>query len=339
MYKTINEGKAAVKVPIGKITKKLPVFYNPVMELNRSISVLLLSCVDNKNIQIGLPLSGSGIRGIRFLKELDAKKVNDVWFNDHSEKAVDSIKSNLKLNKIGKKANVFNEDANLFLLNSLGFDYIDIDPFGSPNFLLNSAVVRLSRDGILAVTATDTSALCGTYEDACIRKYWAKPMRNYLMHEVGLRILIRKVQLVGAQFDKALVPIFSHSSDHYMRAYFRCEKGKKKADDVLGKHGIFMGSGPMWLGRLWDRKLAGKMAKKSDDVLLKLIYEESNIDMVGFYDVHEFCKKLKLRIPKKDELFRKINEKGYNVSGTHFRKTGLRSDINPEELAGIIKEI
>ncbi|MCU0373510.1 MAG: ATP-binding protein, partial [Ignavibacteria bacterium] len=42
-----------------------------------------------------------------------------------------------------------------------GFDYIDIDPFGSPCPFLDAAIKRLSRGGILAVTATDTSALAG----------------------------------------------------------------------------------------------------------------------------------------------------------------------------------
>ncbi len=339
MFERITEGKAVVKVPIGKITKKLPVFYNPIMELNRSISVVLLSCLSNKNMQIGLPLAGSGIRGIRFLKELGAGKVKEIWFNDLSENAVKSIKENLDLNKIKGKVKVFNEDGNKFLLDSVGFDYIDIDPFGSPNFLLNNAMLRIARGGVLAVTATDTSALCGTYKDACVRKYWAKPLRNYLMHEIGIRILIRKVQLMGAQFDKALVPIFSHSSDHYMRIYFGCEKGKKRVDDLLKKHGMFMEAGPMWLGNLWDSKLAGKMAKKSDNVLLKIINEESKIDVIGFYDMHEFCKKYKLRIPKKDELFDKIRKKRYKVSATHFSKVGLRSNIKSEELVKIIKEI
>ena len=31
-------------------------------------------------------------------------------------------------------------------------------------------------------------------------------VRNHMMHELGLRILIRKIQLQGAQFDKALIP-------------------------------------------------------------------------------------------------------------------------------------
>ena len=216
MKEIIKEGAAIIRISkIGKISKEMGVFYNPVMSLNRDVSVLLLDSIDKNNLQIADPLAASGVRSIRFLKELGKDKIKNISINDMSNDAIKSIKDNLALNKIqyrnNKKISIINEDANLFLLNSAGFDYIDIDPFGTPNPYLDSACRRLARNGILAVTATDTSALCGTYPGACIRKYWAIPRKDCMMHETGLRILIRKAQLVAAQYDKALNPIFSYS--------------------------------------------------------------------------------------------------------------------------------
>lgn len=262
------------------ITKKLEIFYNPVMKFNRDCSVLLLNALDNdgkkdsenknsnednqkigkeplqedikeknKNMLIALPLAGSGIRGIRFLKELKKGIIEEIHFNDYKEDFTAMMKKNLRINKINLnkitknkkiKVQIHNSDANLFLLNSLGFDYIDIDPFGTPNPFLDSAVKRISRGGILAVTATDTSALAGTYPLAAKRKYFAAPMLNYLMHELGLRILVRKVQMIGGQYDKALSPVFSYAKDHYYRIFFRCGKGKSKVDEILAKHKYFL---------------------------------------------------------------------------------------------------
>ncbi|GAG35537.1 unnamed protein product, partial [marine sediment metagenome] len=230
-FKQIAEGKALIFAPKEKkVSKKLPVFYNPAMKLNRDISVLLLNSIKNKDMQIALPLAGTGVRGARFLLELNKNKIKNISMNDYNGKASKIIEQNLKLNKIKKtkKISITKKDANLFLLESSGFDYIDIDPFGTPNYFLDSAVKRLAREGILAVTATDTSALAGSFPAACKRKYWAVPIREELKHEIGLRILIRKVQLIGAQFDKALTPIFSYAEQHYMRAFFYCEKGKHK---------------------------------------------------------------------------------------------------------------
>jgi tRNA (guanine26-N2/guanine27-N2)-dimethyltransferase len=339
MYKIIQEGKAKIKIGVGdKISRKLPVFYNPVMKLNRDISVLLLDSVENKDINVGLPLSATGIRGIRFLLELPKSKIKIVRFNDIDKNSVKIIKQNLKLNKIKSKVEIYNQDANLFMLGPHGFDYIDIDPYGSPNIFLDSAIKRISRRGILAVTATDTGCLAGSYINACLRKYWAKPKKDEMMHETGLRILIRKIQLIGADHDKALIPIFSYFKDHYFRVFFRCEKGKKKVDNILKQHGLFNDAGPLWLGSLFDAKIASKIAKKSDEKFLKIIEKESKIDVVGFYNIPKLCKKGKLEMIKQDEIIKRIKKKGYKVAETHFMPNSLRSDIDEKSLIQILKK-
>ena len=369
MYTIINEGNAELKIAVaGKISKEMPVFYNPVMKLNRDISVLLLNSVDKKGLQIADPLAGTGVRSIRFLLELKKNKIKAISINDYSKEAVRLIKENLKLNKIklNNKIIIKNEDANIFLLSSTGFDYIDIDPFGSPNFMLDSAVKRLARDGILAVTATDTAPLCGTYPTACLRKYWAIPLRNELMHEIGLRILIKKIQLIGAQYEKALTPIFSYYKYHYFRVFLRCEKGKKDVDKVIEQHGMFENAGPLWLGPLFDKLLVKKINKMSEMLcisehtqkslifddssiikkmgdkelvkLLSIIKNESKINTIGFYDIHEICKKYKIKqIPKKESIIKKIKKSGYKAAETHFNPNGIRSDIPSNKLLRIIQ--
>ncbi len=351
----ITEGLAKIKAsPEKKISKKLEVFYNPIMKLNRDVSILLLNSLPDKGMQITDILAATGIRGIRFLKELKKGKIQNISLNDYKTK--EAIIENLKLNNLEKEKNIFvyGENAIKFLFDSKGFDYIDIDPFGSPNPFLESSIIRLSRKGILAVTATDTSALAGSSETACIRKYWAKPLRNEFMHETGIRILIRKVQLIGAEYDKALYPIFSYSKDHYYRIFFRCEKGRQKADELLKSHKYliynwktterkvvdtifnketnFDYAGPLWIGSLWEKKLVNNMYKQIDKKnkklfdLISLIKEESAIDSVGFYDLHRLAQIQNKPIPKLEEVLNKDNKR------THFLGWGVKSHINIEKI-------
>ena len=340
----IKEGKATIRIKKSdKVSKDMPVFYNPDMKLNRDVSVLLLNTIEKKDMQIADPLAASGIRSIRFLLELDKSKIKNISINDNDKKFKKTIKDAFKLNKIKKNKKIIlsNEDANKFLFDSTGFNYVDLDPWGSPNPFLDVALRRISRDGILAVTATDTAPLCGTYEDACLRKYWAKPLRNELMHEIGLRILIRKVQLIGTQYDKALVPIFSYYNLHYFRIFFRCDKGKKKCDEIIKLHGFFDKAGPMWIGDLWDIKLAEKMAKnaKENQKFLNIIKEESKIKTIGFYELHKFCERSKLNIPRKNELIEKLKKENYQASETHFSPLGIRSDVQEKKLIELIQQI
>ncbi len=343
MYKIISEGKALIYVPkTNKISKKMDVFYNSVMKFNRDISILLLNSIEKKKLRIALPLAGTGIRAIRFLKELEKNKIDKILVNDYKKKAINIIKRNFKLNKLKiKKHSINNEDANLFLLKSKGFDYIDIDPFGNPSPYLDSSLKRISRNGILAVTATDTSALAGSYPKACLRKYWAIPLRNELMHEIGLRILIRKIQLIGSQYGKALIPMFSYFKDHYMRVFFRCEKSKEKTDLIMKQHGMYKKAGPLWKGHLWDKELVGKMLEKNkieeNKKFLNLIKEESKIDVIGFYNIHKICKRNKLKIPKLSTIIEKIKKINHKASCTHFDPVSIRSDIDLKRLIKIIK--
>jgi len=347
----------------GKISKKLEVFYNPIMKFNRDVSILLLNNLGEKNLQACDLMAGSGVRSLRFITELKSGIVDRLIVNDYNEKFEELFKKNLELNNIDhKKSNVhiYSMDANKLLLESNGFDYIDIDPFGSPNDFLENAIVRLSRGGILAVTATDTAPLAGTFPDACQRKYWAKPLNNHMMHEIGLRILIRKVQLLGAQHEKALLPIYSYFKDHYFRVFFKCVKGKKECDRTLQQHKYLLycnncqsfwfskinhgmccnndmeQAGPLWTGDLWNKTLAKKISDADkNNKFLNMICEESNIDAIGFYDIHSLAKKHKFAIPNYEQLLIVLNKKGKS-SRTHFSEHGIKTKLNVREL---MKEI
>ena len=233
----------------------------------------------------------------------------------------------------------------------------------------------VDANGILAVTNTDTAALTGTYPEACARKYWSMAKRDYMMHETGLRILLRKIQLVGMQYEKALTPIFSYFKDHYFRVFFQCVKGKKLCDEIAMRHEMINDAGPLWIGQLWDDKLANKMystllknsskeipiSKKTNreyynnknpiiiknDILnnnellkfLKIIKEESKINAVGFYDLHDIAGKNKLKtMMRKDDIIKKIKEKGLKAAETHFSGTGIRSNISYDKLLRLLKE-
>jgi len=350
--KTIKEGKATIKIQESeKISRKMDVFYNPKMESNRDISVLLLKTIKKDNMNIGLPLAGTGVRGIRFLTELNKNKINSIIFNDHSEKAVKLIKKNIELNEEQINCNdieVSCMDSDEFLLKGKGLDYIDIDPFGSPNRFLDMAVKKTAREGILAVTSTDTASLSGTYPKTCKRYYWAEPLRNELKHLIGLRILIRKIQLIGAQYNKALTPILSYYKDHYFRIFFRVKKSKKSCDGLLKKHNFLFyfnkKVGPLWLEKLNDNKLIKKMLNNTEKQpvkkLLNLIYEESQIDNIIFYPIHELAKELKIKnTPKNETIIKELKKKKYKASLTHFTPNGIKTDMEMDEFLGFFKSL
>jgi tRNA (guanine26-N2/guanine27-N2)-dimethyltransferase len=326
----IIEGSAKLEVKVQKIVdKKMPVFYNPDMKLNRDLTILILKENLKPNMRVGLPLAGSGIRGIRIIKEVS--KDIEVHVNDIKKGFDLEMAKTCQLNEV--ELNIHNEDANVFL-NKLRFDYVDVDPFGSPNPFLDSAIRSMKNKGILSVTATDTGALSGSFVKACQRKYFATPKRDHKMHDTGIRILIRKVQLIGGSHDVCLTPIYSISNLHYMKVFFRVEKSKTKVDLLLNKHEMREGAGPLWTGDLWDLELAEKIAKQSDTKILDTIATEAKT-LGELYDVHVIAKEHKLiKIPKFEDILLKV--KG---SRTHFSDTMIKTSIKEKELVKLIQQL
>ena len=237
--RTINEGLCQIQFPeYEKVSSEAPVFYNPKMELNRDISILVIQRFQkdlNSEINIGDVFGGSGIRGIRYKKEID--NVGSVAVNDISPLAGEFTKENAIKNSISIEENNFEihqDEANNFLRKNRGrFDVVDIDPFGTPSFFIDSVAASIKRNSLLCVTATDTSALCGTYKAPCIRKYNAKPYKSEYCHENGIRILAGFIALTFAKYKKYIEIKLSHSTEHYMRIYMIIKKGSKATDESL----------------------------------------------------------------------------------------------------------
>ena len=270
--------------------------------------------------------------------------MKEILFNDINKIAVKTIKKNITLNKLPKsKIKIFNQDANLFLLENKGFDYIDIDPFGSPNPFLDAAIKSLSRNAILAVTATDTAPLAGTYPKTCLRKYWATPSTKHpSAHELALRILIRKIQLIAAQYEKALTPIYSYYKQHYYRAFFICQKGASRTDKILANHKtiILLNNqvGPLWTGHLWNNSLAQALPRMHKATLLQRIAEECKISNFPFIHYHALCKKHSLPIPKIITLINLLKKSGFAATRTHFDNCGIRTNADEETIVKILKK-
>jgi tRNA (guanine26-N2/guanine27-N2)-dimethyltransferase len=237
--------QAFVRSPSDYAPSKAPVFYNPVMELNRDMAVLALQAyqrmVDHQ-ISVCEPLASCGIRGVRFAVEV--QNVKNIVMNDINKKAVQIALYNVQMNDIGDRAVVENKDANLLLTEHAAphsrFDAVDLDPFGSPVTYVDSAVRALRDHGLLALTATDMAPLCGVHPKACIRKYGGKPLRTEYCHEVAVRLLTGCLATMAAKHEIGLRVLFSHSAEHYIRVYALMNIGAKMADESLNNMGFIL---------------------------------------------------------------------------------------------------
>lgn len=376
--KQITEGTTKIEFPeFDKVSSEAPVFYNPRMEFNRDISILAIQTYQknqNKEITICDLFGGSGIRGIRYKNEIS--NIENVAINDINPIANDFERRNIKLNNLDN-IEIYQKEANILVRNQKGkYDVIDVDPFGTPSFFIDSVSYSLKKDSLLCITATDTSALCGTYKEPCIRKYNAKPYKSEYCHETGLRILIGFTALTLAKYKKYIDVKLSHSSEHYMRSYIKIKKGSKASDNSLKNIGYIshcknclyrevnygigtstpaicpickeklVHAGPLWLGKIQDENFIKSMIKEIENKklntsknILKLLgycLNEAN-GPVTFYDLHKLCKILKISAPKLNIVLDNLDKKGYLSIKTHYNPLGIKTDAPIEMIKKIIK--
>jgi tRNA (guanine26-N2/guanine27-N2)-dimethyltransferase len=375
----ISEGKANFFVPelqntgehIDHLRSQAPVFYNEHMRLNRDTAIIALNSYFQKtqNYSACEPMCGTGIRGIRLALET---KMNEIVIGDLNPSAIKLAEINIETNKVKKKVSTRLIDANLLLsLHSYPggrFDYVDIDPYGSPTKYVGTAIRSTKNNGMLALTATDMAPLCGVNPKACLRKYGSVSLQSDFCHEIALRILTGFLVRQAAIYEIEVKPLFSYYSDHYIRLYSKLRRGPKRADKALEKMGylyycpncgiietrkkfldnkcnicgeIWKVSGPLWLDSLADKRFCEKMLTEYNKInylmdrrlceIVRMVGNEVEFP-VGYYIIDKLCSKMGVKSIPTNTFIEKIREKGFKVTRTHYHKRGIKTNVSMKEL-------
>ena len=339
--KVVFEGQISGK---GKGPGKIEgVFYNPAMQLCRDLNVYLFNKIKFQGHMLDA-MAATGIRGLRIAKECNI----EVDFCDKNPEAIKSITKNLKLNKL--KANVFRENV-LSLLHQRRYDVVDIDPFGSPAPYVLAAINGLRNGGILAVTATDTGALCGTYQKACLRRYNAINRKSISSKEFALRILIGFTARQAAILDRGIEVLLGYYEGHHFRAYLKLHKGASKADTSLEmvkyistdfkiiNHPTIDSYGPMWIGQIADEECLPDV-NPDNRVLYKLIntLKSECKGPLGLQDLVVLAQEAKINMPKRDSVINVLKSKGFFASQSIFSPLAVRTDASKSDCLDAVSD-
>lgn len=340
------------------------VFYNTDMVVNRDVSVACLAVYQDwadKELQICDALGGSGVRGLRYLDEVD--HISEMVINDKNPAAVEAIETNVAANDVdADRITVTDRDANTVLTDRYrSLDYVDLDPFGSPAPFLDSAARSLFRESALGATATDLAPLYGSYRKVCERRYGSTPLKTDFSHEIGLRILLRSVFEACSRYDIAFQPKLCFHQQHYYRVFGTTTESKKQCNRLLDDIGYLQHcrdcrwraftdrgdcipacphcdsasvetAGPLWTGRFSDPDFAGKTADwlqrkdytEAADIVTQ-VQEECEIT-TPFYDTHELAAAANAPAPDRAGLLDRLHEQGYRAVETHFLPHAIRTD-------------
>lgn len=287
-------------------------FLNPAMAPARTRSVLLLAdalendwlVTEEKPIRVLDALCATGVRVRRWRNEIPANlqqrlriSANDLdefalnWTRishiTHPPEVIveqefeDDRHNRIPSGEIINGIHIQQLDARVAMMES-AFQWVDLDPFGSPVSFLDSALQCLSRSGVLEVTATDTAALTGSSPSSMARRYGAKGLVDIYAHDDAVRILLGLIATSAARLDKKIKPILALFDGHHVRVSVQLKTSKEGASEITQNMGwrvrgedvpyrfvthpnadqLENASGPMWIGPLWDAEIAGRITEQ-----------------------------------------------------------------------------
>jgi tRNA (guanine26-N2/guanine27-N2)-dimethyltransferase len=291
------EGNTRLLVPAAslnnKVPSKTPAFFNPAAKFNRDISVLIyrtFSSEYKQNIKsFADAFSGIGARALRVAVEVPG--IENIYLNDINVLAIEAAKKAAELNGVTKRCYYSIDEVCKFLtqystINGERFSIIDLDPFGTPAPFVDCVLRSILDGGLISITATDTTVLCGVYPIVCHRKYYGRSLNTHYTNEIALRLVISLIALTAARLDLAIEPIFAHANLHYLRIYVKVLVSSSKANKVYdnirylrhcfkcGNRNVvernnmsevceicdskFSFAGQMWINKLFDKNLISK---------------------------------------------------------------------------------
>jgi len=296
-------------MPRGPAKKTGGGFLNPAMAPSRTRSVLLLKdalehdwlTAQDKPIRAFDAMCSTGVRIRRWRNEIPKELQNRLritgndlndfalsWaINSHNQnlpKYTENIEMNFdRYGSMTQRESVngifFQKmDAKLAMADA-SYQWIDIDPFGSPVPFIDSAIQSLARTGVLEVTATDTAALTGSSLSSQKRRYDSQGIVDDYAHDDAVRVLLGLIAKVAAMHDRVIKPILSLFDGHHVRVSVLVKTSKEGASDFQNNIGYRLrcqdlpykfikypdseqvknSSGPLWTGPLMDKDIAGRM--------------------------------------------------------------------------------
>lgn len=385
----IQEGLGTFLIPDPKTKDHIPkrsddVFFNFHQEINRDFSVLALRAYGRENTKTNLtvcePLCGTGVRSARYASETPS---SSIYCNDINSKAVKIAQKNINRlsNTQAEKIRLFNMECNVFLqtLNekNIIFDFVDIDPFGTPIPFAQNSIKSVNLQGLLAFTATDLASLVGLYPRALYAKYCVSQFDERIgnVHEMATRFLITGIQHVGLTLGQSLIPILSFYHRHFIRCFLLRNRGVDRVMDqtgfinyckncqtrytsALGKKNSVchvcnspntVRAGPVYLGKIQDPEYLASMlqdnhlqklgTKKRLVKILPKMFEETSIDIPWSYDIQKLAKKISSPMPPIEQIAKHLNEKGYKCAKSHYSGTSFKTDAQEPEVRSIISSI
>lgn len=318
------------------------IFFNPAMADDRDRNVAVVRAARAMGLRLVRGwemLAATGVRGLRLVRE--AGPFERFRFTEGQPAAFSVLEENARGAAAGV-AEAIRGDPRTVTAPGGGFDYVDLDPYGSPIPFLDAALDATAPDGLLAVTATDTRVLAGVDRGAAERRYGGRPVRGRLGPEGGLRLLLAELSRRVTARGRSLVPRVAYVGSHHLRCYVSFGPPTDSPPVALIDPASWTGPplpgdgpfGPFWLGPLFDRAWVERMTVADTAAeprrlgrWVEQLRAEASVDRPFYYEGNSLAQRLALdRPPSVAAMTLALAARGFRCAPTHARAGAFRTD-------------
>lgn len=331
--------------------RRAAVFYNPAMAPDRDLHVAVARAVGRLGRGWEM-LAATGARGLRVAAE--GRALDSLYLTDRGAAAVACVGKNAARSTNVPVAVVRHDARSPLAL--AAFDYVDLDPYGSPAPFVAAALDALRPPGILAVSATDMRVLAGVERGVAEHRYGGVPVRGRLGPEAGLRLMLAFLARAIDARGWTIRPLLAYVRDHHVRVYLRVAATGPSTSPSIGPidpatwDGPRLPAGgpygPMWLGPLFDGGLVTGLSvpSTSHDAprlsrLLDRFRAEVAADRPFFYESNVLAHEEHLARPlAPDVVIERLRAHGWAAGRSHVREGAFRTSAPRAELVRLLAE-
>jgi len=330
-------------------------FYNPKAEVARGLGILAARVA--RPLSIFETFAGGGTRTLLYARYVQPTihHVNEGHRGFLCELLHNYFENALPTDGLRITVSDFLTEGHGFVCEGLKYDWVDLDPFGSPSPFLAMALGLVKSGGYVYITSTDTATLSGKRRGDDVRLYGValRPWETYA--EMGARALIYSVWNAANNLNLHIRPVFVYYEGYAYRLLVRV-RDRRNPEGVgfvqrckgcgtysvsvraKGVCGVCGGEnelvGPLWTGALYDRGFLRRMFdeaktlgwRKEQKVLKKMI-EEVDVPMYYPLDAFRFG-----RMPSPSYVVKVLRKAGFKASRTQFHPGAVKTDAPRPEI-------
>ena len=162
-------------------------------------------------------------------------------------------------------------------------------------------------------------------------------MKRVAAKEVGIRILLGKIQTLAAKYHRGIEPMLSYSEGHHLRVFVKVIGARPISLKWLNQDMVVLdeetadSAGPIWMEKIIDSELVPENCEGQLGKFFDTLRKEAE-GPPGLFDINDMARAAQIgQTPKKLKIVECLQKEGFFASISIFSPIGIKTNA-PHEI-------